>query len=89
MLTTYTYDDNGNLTTITEHKGATDLTYKMAYDKENRLSTHKVDLGVVRGLPTTYTYDGDGLKRCEIPPAPAGARTTLIWDGTSYLGEQS
>ena len=34
----------------------------------------------------TYTYDGDGYKRTELKN---GVLSTLIWDGTVYLGRQS
>lgn len=34
------------------------------------------------GLVTSYTYDGDGLKRSENTPS---GFTTLIWDGSEYL----
>jgi len=33
----------------------------------------------------TYAYSGDGLKRLEFVD---GAATTLIWDGSDYLGEE-
>lgn len=34
----------------------------------------------------TMMYDGDGLKR--VGQASATKRTTLIWDGSDYLGEK-
>lgn len=41
---------------------------------------------------STYAYDGDNLKRLEIATdisqdPPTLAVTTLLWDGTDYLGE--
>ncbi len=53
----------------------------MTYDKENRMKTY------TEGEDTpvnTFTYDGDGQKRSE---NKHGTVTTLIWDGTDYLGE--
>ena len=38
------------------------------------------------GVRTSYTYDGDGLKRSE--RVGAGV-TTLLWDGRNYLWEVS
>lgn len=34
-------------------------------------------------LASTYTYDGDGLKRSS--QEVTSGRTTLVWDGTDYL----
>ena len=51
----------------------------MTYDKENRMKTFAEDATI-----QTYTYDGDGQKRSE---NKNGVVTTLIWDGTDYLGE--
>ena len=48
----------------------------MGYDKDNRLTTHKLGAAL-----SSYTYDGDGLKRTEND----GAVTTLIWDRMHYL----
>ncbi|MBS1719860.1 MAG: hypothetical protein JST35_05380 [Armatimonadetes bacterium] len=45
---------------------------------DNTASTPSVSLA------TTYTYSGDGLKRSEVAD---GVTTTLVWDGTDYLGE--
>ncbi|RYG96654.1 MAG: hypothetical protein EON58_11575, partial [Alphaproteobacteria bacterium] len=53
----------------------------MVYDKANRLAVHRQ--GAVR---TTYTYDGDGLKRSERLGAVV---TTLVWDGDDYLQERN
>lgn len=81
--TTYAYSPNGNLTTVTD--GPADTVIAMSYDKENWLVNHQETVGGDSGLPTQYTYDGDGLKRSEYQsPNPP---TTLIWDGTDYLGE--
>lgn len=51
----------------------------MTYNDENRMSVHQDGATYV-----TYTYAGDGLKRSE---EDAGGVTTLIWDGSEYLGE--
>jgi YD repeat-containing protein len=51
----------------------------MTYDKENRTKTFAEDTVV-----QTYTYDGDGQKRTE---NKNGTVTTIVWDGTDYLGE--
>ena len=37
------------------------------------------------GIYSTYKYVGDGLRRSVIEPG--GALTTVIWDGSDYLGE--
>ena len=76
LLTTYTYDSNGNMTVVAE-EGSDPVT--MGYDDENRMVTHKDGASVV-----TYTYAGDGLKRTE---EDASGVTTLIWDGADNLGE--
>jgi hypothetical protein len=67
---------NGNLTNVLEHGSVLTTT---AYDKENRLSIHAQNAGM-----NTFTYDGDGLKRSE---ALGASKTTLVWDGSDYLGE--
>ncbi|MDI9640038.1 hypothetical protein QM565_30480 [Geitlerinema splendidum] len=51
----------------------------MSYDYENRMTRH--ELGSV---VTKYTYSGDGLKRSEREGSEV---TTLVWDGSDYLGE--
>ena len=51
----------------------------MVYDKENRETVNSVG-----GTVVSSTYSGDGLKRSEIAEE---SRTTLIWDGSEYLGE--
>lgn len=52
----------------------------MVYDEENRMTR----LDSVAQV-ASYAYDGDNLKRLEI--ALNGATTTIIWDGTDYLGD--
>ena len=76
--TTYTYDDNGNLTVVAT-KGSNSVT--MSYDNENRLAVHKDGATVV-----SYTYGADGLKRTEVT---GGGTTTLVWDGSDYLQGRS
>lgn len=51
----------------------------MVFEKENRLTVHSQN-----AVLNTFLYDGDGLKRTEVLGT---ARTTLVWDGTDYLGE--
>ena len=56
-------------------------------DEENRMTR----LDSVAQV-STYAYDGDNLKRLEIATdisqdPPTLAVTTIIWDGTDYLGE--
>ncbi len=81
---TFSYSDNGNLSVVLE-AGKTPVT--MAYDMENRLAVHKQPSSEFLGTTVaSYTYDGDGLKRRELVN---GAATTLIWDGSDYLGEKS
>lgn len=36
-------------------------------------------------VSSTYTFDNDNLKRLDIPLN--GAKTTILWDGTDYLGD--
>ena len=57
LLTTYTYDSDGNMTVVAE-ESADPVT--MSYDGENRMKVHKDGATVV-----TYTYAGDALKRTE------------------------
>jgi YD repeat-containing protein len=77
--TTYSYDLNGNTTSVVLPPGKPPVT--MSYDKENRLTVHQSGSSVA-----TYAYDGFGLKRVEYVD---GALTTLIWDGTDYLQGRS
>ena len=74
-----------NLSVVLE-PGAEPVT--MGYDMENRLAMHKQMVGSDDPVLSvaSYTYDGDGLKRRELVD---GAATTLIWDGSDYLGEKS
>jgi hypothetical protein len=58
-------------------QGANPVT--MTYDKENKMKTWRQGTTVL-----TYTYAADGLKRSEITGT---GTTTLVWDGTDYLGE--
>jgi hypothetical protein len=37
------------------------------------------------GRSFDYTYDGDGLRRSA--QEPSGSVSTMIWDGSDYLGE--
>ena len=50
----------------------------MTYDKENRMKAFFED-----SVAHTFSYDGDGYKRTELQN---GVLSTLIWDGTDYLG---
>jgi YD repeat-containing protein len=52
-----------------------------AYDGENRLASVSSPAG-----RSTYTYQGsDGLRRTK--QEPGGPLTTMVWDGSDYLGE--
>jgi len=51
----------------------------MDFDWQAQLAEHNDGSTVA-----TYTFSGDGLKRSEIL---ATGRTTLIWDGTTLIGE--
>ena len=77
LTTTYTFDRNGNKTIVRESVNI----YSMGYDNMNRLN-YQID-GSNR---FTYTYDASSLKRYE--DAPTG-RTTIMWDGSNYLGGKS
>lgn len=81
QITTYGYSSNGNLTEVDEPGKAS---YTMTYDKENRLVRHETYATGVLISTTTYTYDGDGLKRSEIVD---GWNKTYLWGGADYLGE--
>lgn len=65
---------NGYLLLVAHNAAVT-----MACDKENRQISHTQGATVV-----TYTYSGDGLKRSEVS---SGSTTTLVWDGSEYIGE--
>ena len=73
VVTTYTYDANGNQT---NQQLPTQRT-TMSYDKENRMATFAEDATL-----NTYTYDSDGFKKVE---NVGGSLSTIIWDGTDYL----
>jgi YD repeat-containing protein len=77
LTTSYSYDRNGNLTLVQEGGGAV---YTMGYDNMLRLNYQ-----IATSTYNTYTYDAGGLKRYE--DASTG-RTTVIWDGSSYLGSK-
>lgn len=74
-MSTYTYDNNGNLTL--ENVGGAITTNQ--FDRENRLSSVNAS-----GSLETYTYSGDGLRRTKND----GVVTTFIWDGNDYLMEK-
>jgi len=76
-LTTATYDAAGNL--IAENAGGSITSYY--YDPENRL----VSVLFADGTRSTYTYNGDGLRRTAFEAGDV--LTTFIWDGTDYLGQ--
>ena len=57
------------------------LQANQSYDKENRMNAFFED-----SVSHTFSYDGDGYKRTELKN---GVLSTLIWDGTDYLGRQS
>ncbi len=74
VVSTYTFDANGNQTAV--NAGGTRTTY--AYDYENRMRT-AIDPG---GARSTIAYWADGMRRfLEV----AGTRTTFVWDGSDYL----
>jgi uncharacterized protein RhaS with RHS repeats len=80
---THTYDLNGNITNVQGlllDVGSALVT--MVYDKENREVVNKRGGGTV----VSYTYSGDGLQRSEVT---GSGTTTLVWDGSEYLAEQS
>jgi len=74
VVSTYTFDANGNQTAV--NAGGSRTTY--AYDYENRMRT-AIDPG---GARSTMAYWADGLRRfLEV----GGTRTTFVWDGSDYL----
>lgn len=74
IVSTYTYDLDGNNSIV--RTGASFVT--MGYDQENRLTQH-----VDGSTYATFTYQPDSMKRNEVNGATI---TTLIWDGSDYLG---
>ncbi len=80
-VTTYTYDDNGNLTKV---QGPSGNPTTMEYDKENRLAIVRINPGALNVY--TYTYSGDGPKRAEVTSL---TWTTLVWDGSDYIQERT
>ena len=77
VKTTVTFDNNGDLT----EENANGSRTTNIFDQENRL------IGIRRadGTRSTYTYDGDGLRRTA--EEPGAAKTTFIWNRDDYLGE--
>lgn len=76
-MTTFTFDTNGNQTT--DNVGGVTTGY--VYDRENRLKKiTNPDFTV-----STYSYDGDGLRRTK--QEPGQAVRTMVWDRTDYLME--
>ena len=75
--TTYLYNPVGNMTL--EAQVAVQTGY--AYDGENRLTK----LTNPDGTVITNTYAGDGLRRTT--QQPGAAVSTMVWDGSSYLGQ--
>ena len=74
VVSTYTFDANGNQTAV--NAGGSRTTY--AYDYENRMRT-AIDPG---GARSTMAYWADGTRRfLEV----GGTRTTFVWDGSDYL----
>ncbi len=74
VVSTYTFDANGNQTAV--NAGGSRTTY--AYDYENRMRT-AIDPG---GARSTMAYWADGMRRfLEV----GGTRTTFVWDGSDYL----
>jgi YD repeat-containing protein len=80
-IVNYTYDNAGNMTVEANESNIGTTTY--SYDPENRL----IGIQYSNGTLSTYTYQGDGLRRSAIEPG--GSLTTTVWDGTDYLQERS
>ena len=62
----YTYDKQGNRTSISPSGGATTA---LGYDQANRLTSY--------GATATYSYNGDGLRMAK---TVSGAATAFAWD---------
>lgn len=77
---TYTYDNNGNMTSENRNGAQT----QSVYDRSNRLKAEVTDLGDSR---TTMLYDGDGLRLVKQLTDQGLVVTTYVWDGSDYLGE--
>ena len=75
--TTFTYDPNGNMST--ERQGV--VVTAFVYDKENRLTKMTNPDGSI----SAYTYGTNGLRSSR--QEPGTAVSTVIWDGSDYLGE--
>lgn len=71
-VTTYTYDNNGNMLSRTTG-GNTDT---FTYDAENRLISANIQSGANSGI-SSYTYDDDGLRTSA---TTAGATTSFLLD---------
>jgi YD repeat-containing protein len=78
-LTTYTFDKDGNKTVDNINGSLTSY----SYDPENRLTQY---INPVNGT-STYSYDGDGLRRNR--QDPGGSVTLTIWDGLNYIQERA
>ena len=79
VVTTFSYDNNGNETE--ENAAGSRTTYQ--FDNENRL----VSVLFADATRSSYTYDGDGLRRSAFEAG--GTLTTFIWDGDDYLMEKT
>ena len=73
--TTYEYDANGDRTAVTPTTG-TPAAY--SYNTADQLTEYQLD----GGTPTTYTYDGHGLRMSE---ATGSATTTFSWTDTGSV----
>ncbi|NOG39170.1 MAG: hypothetical protein HND43_07225 [Armatimonadetes bacterium] len=82
-LTTYTWTGYGALSSETTGTATTDYSYNG--QDQLVLVTPPGD-----GFPTTYTFDGDGLRRSiqatnVNQDSPTLDITTVVWDGSDYL----
>jgi YD repeat-containing protein len=75
--TNFTFDNAGNMTL--ENQAGAQTGY--VYDGENR----NVKVTYPDGTLSTYTYSGDGLRRTR--QEPGKPVSTMVWDGSDYLGE--